>query len=457
MAKTHYIILAAGNGTRMKSSVPKVLHPLGHFPLVGHVISSVQQAQKTSQNSHIHMVLSASSEDVRGFISSLDIPVSVVAQTEQLGTAHAVDCVAKQAADVIAPHDRIVILFGDTPLIAAQTIMDLESKLGDYDMVVGGMTPPDPKFYGRLIVDDENHLDRIVEYKHASDAEKQIGLCNSGIMAFQAAALKTALSEIEKQPETGEYYLTDAVAVLNAKGAKIGFVHIDYQEAEGVNTQNDLALAESRFQNRRRDHFLTRGVRMEDPSTVYFSFDTQIGSDVIIEPNVYFGPRVVIESHCHIRAFSHIEGAYIKESAVIGPFARLRPGTKLDQDVHVGNFVEVKNASFGSGSRLKHLTYVGDATIGERVNLGAGTIVCSYDGYQKHQTKIGDDVFIGSNSSLVAPLEIGSGAMTAAGSTVTKSIEDDAMAVARAPQKNLSGKAKLYREKKQQENITKAG
>ena len=441
----------------MKSNVPKVLHPVGHLAMVGHVIASVINTKALSEHCQTHVVLGVASKAVQAFVEDRDKTVLSTHQTEQLGTAHAVDCVIKTHGSSMSDDDRVVILFGDTPLITSKTITDLAVKLDEFDMVVGGMTPPDAKSYGRLVVNSEGRLDSIVEYKHASEAEKQIKLCNSGIMAFRAGSLKMALPEIKRQPETGEYYLTDAVAVLNARGAKIGSVDIDYREAEGVNTQIDLAQAEARFQDRMRQHFLMNGVRMEDPDSVYFAYDTDISNHVLIEPHVYFGPQVTIGANAHVRAFSHLEGARVGADSVIGPFARLRPGTTLESDVQVGNFVEVKKASFGSGSRVKHLTYVGDATIGKHVNFGAGTIVCSYDGYQKHQTTIGDHVFIGSNSSLIAPLDIGSGAMTAAGSTVTKSIENDAMAVGRASQKNLLGKAKQYRDKKEQEKkVTKA-
>lgn len=449
MTTTHFIILAAGKGTRMKSDLPKILHPVGNLAMIGHVVHAVHRTSLGPKAPKVHVVLGDQADRVQAFLSTLPYDVSIVMQDKQLGTAHAVQTVVDHARAGIKPQDHVIVLFGDTPLIQPETISMLDKELANKDMVVAGMTPPDAKQYGRLVVNNLDQLDRIVEFKHATDYEKTISLCNSGVMAFQAKTLQKVLPLIQPQAETGEYYLTDAIEALRSQGALIGVVEIDYREAEGVNTQYDLAQAEVCFQNVMQTKMLESGVSLQNPSSVHFSFDTVIEPGTFIEPNVYFGAGVTVAKGTHIRAFSHIEGASIGENSIVGPFARLRPGTQLDKNTKVGNFVELKNTCLGPFAKVNHLSYVGDTIVGENSNIGAGTITCNYDGFEKYKTIIGNNVFIGSQSCLVAPVKLGDGSMTAAGSTVTKDVEADALCVSRAPQKNLVGKAKAFRVKKQ--------
>ena len=462
----HFIILAAGKGTRMNTKLPKVLHPVGHLPLIGHVVNSVNQAISLGESaatdfpsSHrihsqrIHIVLSPESGDIQAFLESNYQDFNTVIQEEQLGTAHAVNCVLKQNPSAFHKNDTIVVLFGDTPLLSPQTILSMINALHHQDavhsnMVVAGMEPLDPKMYGRLLLDHEGRLVKIVEYKHATEEEKAISFCNSGIMAFHAEPLLDVIDTLPRNEGTNEYYLTDAVAAFVGRGKSVTTINIPYNEAEGVNTLQDLANCEQQFQSLKRSRFLENGVVMQDPDTVYFSHDTIMENGVVLEPHVYCGPGVHIQKGACINAFSHLEGAMIHENATVGPFARLRPGTCLEANSRVGNFVEVKNTVVGQHSKVNHLSYVGDANIGPRSNIGAGTITCNYDGFSKHKTVIEENVFIGSNTCLVAPVTVQKGAMTAAGSTVTKLIPADDLCVARAPQKNLAGKAKSFREQK---------
>ena len=438
---TAAIILAAGKGTRMKSSLPKVMHPVAHEPMLGHVLHTAKEAGL----SPIVVVISEAMESVEPFITSHG--AKVVYQREQLGTGHAVLC-AKDALHGF--EGNITVLYGDTPLITPQTILNLqECLLADAHTAVAvlGFEPDDAASYGRLVVNSERLLERIVEARDATDDELDIGLCNSGVIALRGNVVWDVLAKIGNENAKGEYYLTDAVAIANASGMRARVVMADAEEVIGVNSRTELAEVEAIFQDRMRIALMESGVTMQDPTTVYFAADTQIAPDCIIEPNVVFGPGVAIGTGSVIRAFSHIEGTVIGEHAAIGPFARLRPGNNFADHVKIGNFVEVKKSELESGAKINHLSYIGDASVGEKANIGAGTITCNYDGYKKYRTVIGREAFIGSNSALVAPVVVGEGAMVGAGSVITEDVAPDSLALARTRQEHKDTWAKSFRDK----------
>jgi bifunctional UDP-N-acetylglucosamine pyrophosphorylase/glucosamine-1-phosphate N-acetyltransferase len=365
-------------------------------------------------------------------------------QTDRLGTGHAVRQAASAYADA---KGNIVVLYADTPLVTAHTLADITARLdAGADIVVVGFRPADPTGYGRLLTAD-GRLHAIREHKDATEDERRIGLVNSGIMGFRADTLRAVIDRIGNANAKGEYYLTDAVELANADGRRVDFVEANADEVIGVDDRTKLAKAEATFQDFRRAEFMKSGVTLRDPKTVYFSWDTEIGRDVTIFPNVVFGPGVKIADNVEIRAFCDIEDARIGEGATIGPFARIRGGAELGPDVHLGNFVEVKKSKIGAGTKAGHLSYLGDAEIGSNTNIGAGTITCNYDGVNKDKTVIGDNVFIGSNASLVAPVTIGNGAYTASGSVITDDVPPDAVAFGRARQENKPGYAPKLREK----------
>lgn len=370
-----------------------------------------------------------------------DERAEVVIQAEQLGTGHAV----LQARDALAGFDGdVIVLYGDTPFIQPQTIQRMAEARQQNDVVVLGFEAADPGRYGRLIVTDAG-LERIVEFKDASPQEREITLCNSGLVCADATTLFALLDLVKNDNAAQEYYLPDIIAVARVQGLKTAAVTCDEAETLGVNSRTDLAAAEGAFQARARAEALDNGVTLTAPETVFFAHDTYIGRDSIIEPNVFFGPGVTIESFAHIRAFSHLEGCHVSQRSVVGPYARLRPGTELAEDTRVGNFVEIKNATLDAGAKVNHLTYIGDAEVGARTNIGAGTITCNYDGVFKHRTSIGSDAFIGSNTMLVAPVSVGNRAMTGSGSVITKNVPADDLAISRSPQVNKPGLAsKLY-------------
>ena len=447
--KTHIIILAAGKGTRMQSDLPKVMHQIGHYPMLGHIIKA-----SDTLTSSITLVISTA---MQPYITRWKSQCAVAIQEQQLGTAHALKCALK--SNSIAPNDKIIVLFGDTPLIQSKTIQAVVNRLNGQDqpergaglnpgIVVVGMKLTQAKAYGRLICDATGKLERIVEFKHASAAEKEVTFCNSGIMGFRYSCLQDVLPAVKPQPENGEYYLTDTIELANQQGYEVHTIEGEAVEVEGVNTRTDLAQAESCFQERARQFWLKQGVTLLDPSSVFFAFDTTIEPDVTIEPHVFFGPGVMIKTGAIIKGFSHIEGATIETGAAVGPFARLRPGTRVGVNAKVGNFVEVKNASLHQGAKVNHLSYIGDAEVGEEANIGAGTITCNYDGHQKHQTIIKKGAFIGSNTALIAPVTIGEAAIIAAGSTITKDVDNYALAVARVPQRSFPNKSLQIHETK---------
>jgi len=428
------ILLAAGKGTRMQSELPKVLHTIAHAPLLEHAMASgaaLSPARTVVVAGHGADLVSAAA-------TAFDEEAHVVVQSEQLGTAHAVG----QARKALQGFDgTAIVLYGDTPFVRTETLEEMCAALTHNDVVVLGFEAADPARYGRLIMQG-NTLDRIVEFKDATDEQRAITLCNSGVIACNSNLLFDLIDAVGNDNASEEYYLTDIVAIARERGLKATAVTCDEAETMGVNSRADLAAADAAFQSRARAAMLEDGITLMAPETVYFARDTYIGRDTVIEPNVVFGPGVTIESGATIRAFSHLEGCHVARGGIIGPYARLRPGAELSEDVRIGNFVEVKNAQIAEGAKVNHLSYIGDATIGAKANIGAGTITCNYDGVMKHHTHIGARAFIGSNTMLVAPVHIGDGAMTGSGSVITSDVEADALALARAPQVEKPGMAR---------------
>lgn len=436
------IVLAAGLGTRMKSDLPKVMHEIGGLPLVGHVVKALQSAG----SERISVVTGPDMPALEKLVSQLAPSARCYVQTERLGTAHAV-LAARPALDL--PADDVLILFGDTPLVTAETVGRVRKALADgADLVVLGFETRRPFGYGRLLTEN-GRLVAIREEKDATEEERKVTFCNSGIMGFGGVQALALLEAIGNSNAKGEYYLTDAVEIANAKGLKVVAVPGTEIETQGINTRAQLASCEADFQARNRRAALENGCTLLAPATVYFSHDTVLAPDVTVEQNVVFGPGVKVAKGARIRAFSHLEGAQVGENCVVGPYARLRPGAVLGAESRVGNFVEVKNATFGAGAKANHLSYIGDASVGSKSNIGAGTITCNYDGYLKHRTEIGAGSFVGSNSTLVAPVRLGNGVFVAAGSVITDDVPRDSMAFGRARQTVKNGKAKQLRERLQ--------
>lgn len=422
---TSLIVLAAGQGTRMQSDRPKVLHELGGVPLFAHALG----AGRALEPERVVLVAGHGAEAVTRAARALDPEIEVVVQAEQLGTAHAV-AQTRPALEGVAGD--AVVLYGDTPFLSAETLEKLrDARAGGADVVVLGFEAADPGRYGRLVVEN-GALTRIVEFKDATEAERAITLCNSGVVAADTAQLFELIDAVGNDNASGEYYLTDIVEVARARGLSAVAVTCDEAETLGINTRAELAAAEAQFQAAKRAEAIENGVTLVAPETVFFAFDTWIGGDAVIEPNVVFGPGVTIENGARIRAFSHLEGCHVSRDAVVGPYARLRPGAELAEGAKVGNFVEIKNAEIAAGAKVNHLTYIGDAFVGAGANIGAGTITCNYDGVFKHRTHIGAHSFIGSDTMLVAPVTIGEGAMTATGTVVTRDVPPGAMAMGRA-------------------------
>ena len=426
------VILAAGKGTRMNSDLPKVLHPIAQAPMLAHAMATGAALEP----SRVVVVAGHGAERVEAAVREIDETAEVVLQTEQLGTAHAV---AQARAALDGFDGDVVVLFADTPFLQAETLSRMVAARGSHDLVILGFeTARTDARYGRLVMDGDA-LKRIVEYKDASDAERALSFCNSGLMACKASTLFELVDAVGNDNASGEYYLTDIVEIANARGLSVTAVPCDEAETLGINSRAELAQADAIFQNRARAALMEDGVTLMAPETVYLAQDTVVGRDSVIEPNVVFGPGVTVESGATIRAFSHLEGCHVSRGATIGPFARLRPGAELAENAHIGNFVEIKNAVVAEGAKINHLSYIGDAEIGAKTNIGAGTITCNYDGVMKHKTVIGDGAFIGSDTMLVAPVTIGDGAMTATGSVITRDVEPEAMAVSRARQENKPG------------------
>ena len=428
----------------MKSDLPKVLHRVANRPMVSHLLDAL-----SAISSERTVVVVAP-----GMTSLVEAvaPADTAIQTEALGTGHAVLAAREQMEDFTGD---VLVLFGDTPLLTTETMQDMLTTRRTAEnpgVVVLGFRPDDPAEYGRLVTAADGGLEAIVEFKDASDAQREIGLCNAGIMAIDGNHLFALLDAVGNDNANGEYYLTDIVALARERGLRCAVVEaVDPVEVMGVNSRAQLAEAEAAMQARLRSRAMAGGVTMTDPETVWLSADTQIGRDVIIGPNVFFGTGVTIADNVEIKAFCHIDQAEVASGSTIGPFARLRPGAKLERNVHVGNFVEIKQALVEEGAKVNHLTYIGDARIGPRANIGAGTITCNYDGFFKELTDIGADAFIGSNSSLVAPVKIGDGATVGAGSVITTDVEAEALAVARGRQRNMGGWASAFRKRRKAE------
>ncbi|MBN9256137.1 MULTISPECIES: bifunctional UDP-N-acetylglucosamine diphosphorylase/glucosamine-1-phosphate N-acetyltransferase GlmU [unclassified Mesorhizobium] len=434
------VILAAGEGTRMKSALPKVLHQIAGLPMVAHVVKAAQAAGADG----LALVIGHGAEEMRKAAQKFAPGTECYVQEKRLGTAHAV----LAARDGIAKgYDDILVMFGDTPLIDPAALAVARGKLAEgAAVVVIGFRPPSPTGYGRLI-EKNGRLVAIREEKDCSEDEKKIGFCNAGMMAVAGKHALDLLDTVGNQNAKGEFYLTDIVEIAGARGLEVVATEASFESALGINNRAELAEAEGIWQQRRRREAMLSGVTLIAPETVYFSHDTEIGADTVVEPNVWFGPGVRIASGAKIHAFSHIEGATVASNCDIGPFARLRPGADLKVKAKVGNFCEVKQATIEEGAKVNHLTYIGDARVGAGANIGAGTITCNYDGYSKFFTDIGEGAFIGSNSSLVAPVTIGKGGYIASGSVITESVPEDALAFGRARQRTLPGKGKELRER----------
>lgn len=435
------IVLAAGEGTRMRSSLPKVLHEVAGRPLIAHVLSAAPAGAGTALAVVVGPDHGAVAETARKARSDAGIFV----QQERLGTAHAV--LAARAA-IAAGHDDLLIAFGDTPLITAETFARLRAPLVEgAAVVVLGFRAADPTGYGRLVTEGDR-LVAIREQADASEAEKAITLCNAGVMAFDGRAALGLIEAIDANNSKAEFYLTDAVAIARARGLKAVVIETDEDEVRGINTKAQLAEAEAVMQARLRRAALEAGVTMVAPETVYLAADTRFGLDVAIEPFVVFGPGVSVGDGAVIHAFSHLTGATVGPKASVGPYARLRPGTQLGEGVRIGNFVETKAAVIEAGAKANHLSYLGDSHVGANANIGAGTITCNYDGFDKHRTEIGAGAFVGTNSSLVAPVTIGAGAYIGSGSVITRDVPADALALERNAQAGRDGWAKRFREAK---------
>jgi len=442
MAKRSFlaIILAAGEGTRMKSATPKVMHRIGGDPMLGHVI----RAARAAGAGRMAVVVGPNAGAVEAFVGKAAPEASVHVQAERLGTAHAV-LAAKKA---FAPEpDDVIVLYGDSPLMTAETLTALRRMLLKADLVVLGFTPADPAGYGRLLMNGRQ-LTAIREVKDATPEERVVRLCNAGVMALRGSLLPM-LRKIGNQNAKGEYYLTDLVELANRANKTVAVLEADADEVAGVNDRAELAAAEALFQRGARAAAMAGGATLIAPETVFFSHDTQLGRDVTVEPNVIFGLGVTIADGVTVKGFSHLEGATIATGAIVGPFSRLRPGAAIGEGAHVGNFVEIKNAGIDAGAKANHLAYIGDAHVGAGANIGAGTVTCNYDGVFKHHTEIGAGAFIGTNSSLIAPVTIGEGAYVGTGSVVSQDVPPGDLAIARARQVNKPGYgAKLMAAKK---------
>jgi bifunctional UDP-N-acetylglucosamine pyrophosphorylase/glucosamine-1-phosphate N-acetyltransferase len=435
------VILAAGQGTRMRSDTHKVLHPIASRPLLLHLLDRVDALGADRRV----VIVGKGRDQVEVTLGGRN--VRIAHQAQQLGTGHAV----QQAESALAGYDGpVLILYGDTPFVEAETLRRMLDRLdgdGGPGVVVLASKPDDPLKYGRIILGEGDRIARMVEYKDATEEERAVKLCNSGMMAVRSGDLFRWLAKVGSDNAAGEYYLPDIVNIAAAEGREAVVIEGDPYETAGVNSRAELAHLELEWQRRRREQVLHEGATLIDPESVWFAYDTKLGRDVTVEPHVVFGPGVEIADGATIHAFSHIEGAIIGAKASIGPFARIRPGTRLAEQTKVGNFVELKKAEVGEGAKVNHLSYVGDSEVGAKANIGAGTITCNYDGFGKYRTVIGAGAFIGSNTALVAPVTIGDGAIVGAGSVITKDVEPDSLAVERSEQKGIAGWARRFRER----------
>src|SRR5690242_15726285 len=435
------VILAAGQGTRMRSDTHKVLHPIANRPLLLHLLDTVDGLGADKRV----VVVGKGRDQVEVALNGRD--VIVAHQAEQKGTGHAV----QQAERALGAYDgAVLVLYGDTPFVEAETLRRMLDRLdgdGGPGVVVLASCPADPAKYGRIILGEGDRIAKMVEFRDATEEERAVRLCNSGMMAVRAKDLFRWLGEVGNDNAAKEYYLPDIVNIAAAEGRDSVVIEGDPYETAGVNSRAELAHLELEWQRRRRERALDDGATLIDPESVWFAYDTKLGRDVTVEPHVVFGPGVEIADGATIHAFSHVEGAAIGSKASIGPFARIRPGTRLAERTKVGNFVELKKAELGEGAKVNHLSYVGDAEVGSAANIGAGTITCNYDGFGKYRTVIGAGAFIGSNTALVAPVQVGEGAIVGAGSVITRDVEPDSLALERNQQKGIAGWARRFRER----------
>lgn len=433
------IILAAGHGTRMKSATPKVMHKVAGLPMLGHVIN----AMRDGGVENIVVVIQPGADEIRAFAETMG--AKTVVQEQQLGTGHAAACAVKGFENKEA---YAVIAYGDMPLVRDQTLAAALTTAEGCGLSVTAFHAKDPAAYGRVVLDGEGYLQRIVEYKDASEPQRKIDLCNAGIFALRLSNLERWSAQLDQNNAQNEFYLTDIPTIAKKEGVRCHVLTMSESEAIGVNSRAELARAEEEMQDRLRADFMNEGVTMISPKSVFLSYDTVLEPDVTLEPNIFCGPGVIIHTGAVIHANSYLEGVVVGKGALIGPFARLRPGAVLEENVHIGNFVEVKKSRIETGAKVNHLTYIGDARVGARTNIGAGTITCNYDGYNKSHTDIGADVFIGSDTSLVAPVSVGDGALIGAGSTITRDVPANSLSVTRAPQKDIPGAAEVFRKRK---------
>ena len=434
------VILAAGEGTRMRSRLPKVLHKIAGRSMLAHVAESARAASVDA----VAVVVGPDRADVASALRSTMPDAEIVVQAERRGTAHAV---LSARAMIERGYDDVLVLYADVPLVLPATLHALRDGLANGAAVVAlGFEPEDPSGYGRLLTRSGDLL-AIREHKDASAEEREVRLCNSGLMGFDGASVIELLDRIDCRNSQNEFYLTDAVEVARAEGRRCVALRADAAELMGVNDRIQLAAAEAVLQARLRAAAMREGATLIAPDTVFLSHDTVLGRDVTVEPHVWFGPGVRVEEGAVIHAFSHLEGARVGSGAHVGPYARLRPGATLGERAKVGNFVEIKSAAIGADAKVSHLTYLGDAMVGARANIGAGTVTCNYDGFRKYRTEIGDDAFIGSNSALVAPITIGQGAFVGSGSVITDDVPSDALALGRGRQVLKLGWASVFRAK----------
>ena len=443
------VILAAGKGTRMKSALPKVMHGVGGRPMMDWSVALAREVGCA----RIVAVVHPSQDVLIAHLKAQHPDVAIAFQDPPQGTGHAVRC-AEEALSGFG--GELAVLYGDSPLVPAAVIEELFTRVASgASLGVLGFEAAEPGLYGRLITNAAGDLEAIVEAREATPEQLKVRICNSGVMAGKAGDMFRLLKKITNQNAKGEYYLTDLVGLARAEGGRCALVTATEDDLIGCDSKADLAEAEGIFQGRKRRALMEAGVTLVAPETVFFAHDTEIAADVVVEPNVVFGPGVRVAGGARIKAFSHLEGAVVGEGCLVGPFARLRPGTVLAANVHVGNFVETKNTAMGEGAKANHLAYLGDGTIGAGANIGAGTIFCNYDGFLKHQTTVGEGAFVGSNSALVAPVTIGDGAYVGSGSVITKDVPADALSVARAQQMTREGWAKTFRTRKASEKAAK--
>ncbi|WP_415005617.1 bifunctional UDP-N-acetylglucosamine diphosphorylase/glucosamine-1-phosphate N-acetyltransferase GlmU [Aestuariivirga sp.] len=439
MAEIAIIVLAAGKGTRMKSALPKVLHRAAGRSLLAHVL----HAAKALKPTRLCVVMGPDMAAVEAEAKAVVPDALFAVQAERLGTAHAVS-MAREALQGFS--GKVLVLYADAPLVRPETLSSLAAAPAA--MAVLGFEAANPYGYGRLLLDASGHITAIREELDANPQERAVTLCNSGVISISSTLLWQLLPKIGNANAKGEYYLTDLVGLATAQGEKVALVRCPENEVAGVNDRVQLAAIEAELQAGYRRAHMLGGATLTDPGSVFFSADTVMGQDVVIGPNVVFGPGVRVGNGVEIHAFSHVEGAIVADGARIGPYARLRPGADIGKDAHIGNFVEIKNAAIAAGAKANHLSYIGDANVGAGSNIGAGTITCNYDGYEKHLTDIGANVFVGSNTALVAPVKVGDGVNIAAGSVITKNIPADALAITRPPLEVREGWAVKYREMK---------